>query len=108
LEDEEDEEEESDVEEEDDGVQWDAPQDDVVDPSLPQSMGEDLDLSQWASGPFLYHVEGDGPSKPPDIGHSTLSGPSEPREGPKRHRADEERPRSGGLTPKHRHPVAPR
>jgi hypothetical protein len=108
LEEEEDEEEESDEEEEDDGVQWDAPQDDVTDPSLPQSTGEDLDSSQWALGPFLYHMEGDRPSEPSEIGHSALSGPSELREGPKRQRTNEERTRSGGPTPKCRRLVAPR
>jgi hypothetical protein len=78
-----------------------------VDLSLPQLMGEELGLSQRALGPFSYHVEGKGPLEPSESGHSTPSGPSEPREGPKWQCADEERPGSGGLTPKHRSLVAP-
>jgi hypothetical protein len=59
----------------DDGVQWDAPRDDVVDLSLLQLADEDLELSLRALGPFPYHVEGNGPSKPMEIRHSALSGP---------------------------------
>jgi hypothetical protein len=70
-------------------------------------MDEDLDLSLQALGSSSYHVE-DGPSKLTGTSHSTPLGPSEPREGPKQQRANEDQPGSGGLTPKCHRLVASR
>jgi hypothetical protein len=67
-----------------------------LDLSLLQLADGDLEWSLRALGPFSYHVEGNGPSKPMEIGHSALSGPSEQREGLKRQHADKEQPGSGG------------
>lgn len=67
---------------------------------MPRLMGEDLGSSRRASGPFLYHVDGEGILEPSETGHSVPPGPSELREGPKWQHADEDQPGSGVLASK--------